>query len=207
MANNEKQIGVRVNAELWRSFRQDVQDRHGGIRGHLKHEVESALREYMDASHGGDVNDRLTRIESELQTIRGTLVEDEEKKERTDVSATVENRLDKIRETIEREADGSPKVHEQVVELAIKQHAGKSDPTLRQYKRLLTEEEDLFEHPKKDNLYYRDPTEFVLATNAMRKGNKISQSTYNDILDEHGEGWWIEQLPANDADDSQRGFQ
>jgi len=206
MSNTEKQIGVRVSEELWNRFRQDVQDRHGAIRGHLKHEVESALREYMDASHGGDVNDRLTRIESELETIRGSVVENDETKKDSGLSSTVENRMAKIRETIEKEADGQPKVHEKVVELAIKEHAGKSAPTLRQYKQLLQEERDLYAHPMKDSLYFRDPTEYVLAVNAMAKGGKIRGKRYDEILAEYGKEWWLAQQP-NDNTDEPTGFQ
>ena len=206
MTNTEKQIGVKVNAELWEQFRSDVQDRHGAIRGHLKHEVENALREYMDASHGGDVNDRLTRIESQLDTLTDAVPESDETKKDSGVSQTVENRLTKIRETIEREADGQPKVHEKVVELAIKEHAGKSAPTLRQYKDLLQDERDLFDHPAKDSLYFRDPTEYVLAMNAMRKGGKLDGETYHDIVAEYGEEWWLAQQPEDDTDDT-KGFQ
>jgi len=206
MTNTEKQIGVKVNAELWSQFRADVEDRHGAIRGHLKHEVENALREYMDASHGGDVNDRLTRIESQLDDLTDAVSESGETKKDSDVSATVENRLNKIRETIEREADGQPKVHEKVVELAIKEHAGKSAPTLRQYKQLLQEERDLFDHPAKDSIYFRDATEYVLAMNAMRKGGKLDGETYHDAVNEYGKEWWLAQQPEDTTDDT-KGFQ
>jgi len=132
MSQNEKQIGVKVNAELWQQFRSDVQDRHGAIRGHLKHEVESALREYMDASHGGDVNDRLMRIESQLDELAGAVSEQDEKKKRESVGSRIESRMEKIASMIESEASMTDKVHEQVVEMAIREHAGKSAPTLRQ---------------------------------------------------------------------------
>jgi len=41
----------------------------------------------------------------------------------------------------------------------------------RRIDRLQDEQDrDLFPHPNRDRMYYRDPVEFVQATNAMRKG-------------------------------------
>jgi len=60
-----QQPGVEVDGELWEEFREEVRARRGGIRGHLKTELEAALREYIE---GGDptpdqINARLQRIE------------------------------------------------------------------------------------------------------------------------------------------------
>ena len=63
---DETQPGVRVDAELWEEFREEVARRRGGTRGHLKSELETALRGYID---GGDttpeqIDTRLQRIEA-----------------------------------------------------------------------------------------------------------------------------------------------
>lgn len=60
------QPGTEVDAELWQRFREEVELRRGGIRGHLRTEMENALRAYID---GGDatpaqVDKRLARIEA-----------------------------------------------------------------------------------------------------------------------------------------------
>jgi len=206
MSNNEKQIGVKVNEQTWQEFRQDVRERHGGIRGHLKHEVEAALQEYIDASHGGDVNDRLTRIEDQLDELTGAVSEHEEKEKDQSVGSRVEQRMGEVIDTIEKEVEGSPKVHEEVVEMAIREHAGKSDPTIRQYKRLLTDEAELFTHPVNDSLYFRDATDYTAAMNSLAKGGKFTSDEYREAVDRHGEEWWRQQLPDESGDDP-AGFQ
>jgi len=62
----KKQPGVEIDADVWERFRQEVADRRGGVRGHLRTEVENALLDYI---HGGDttpneINQRLQRIEA-----------------------------------------------------------------------------------------------------------------------------------------------
>jgi len=62
------QPGTEVDRDLWERFREDVKRRKGGVRGHIRTELENALRAYI---HGGEatpveVNARLQRIEAEL---------------------------------------------------------------------------------------------------------------------------------------------
>jgi len=208
--DGEKQIGVKVDNALWRRFREDVKARNGGIRGHLKHEVENALREYINASEGGDTHDRLTRIESELESIRGAVEDIDQTKKRSGLSKTVENRLESITETIEDEAGDAPRVHEQVIEMAIKNHAGQSKPTLRQYKQLLQDEGEAFEDPRSNQSYFfRDAPRFCSAVNAMYEDGEISKSVYGNLVDnEYGRDWWGEQVDKFNQDDSDTpGFQ
>jgi len=63
----EQQIGVRVDKQLWKQFRQDVMERRGAVRGHLKTEVNNALRSYIQASKGGDLDDRVRRLENSVE--------------------------------------------------------------------------------------------------------------------------------------------
>ena len=206
MSDEEKQIGVRVRKSLWQEFRNDVIERKGGIRGHLKTEVENALTSYIDASAGGDNNDRLTRIESELKTIRTQLEERDKNKKGSDVSQTTEKRVEKIAKKIDEENDGSPKVHEKVVELAIRENAGGSDPTLRRYKKLLKQDGHLYDHPINDSRFFTESRDFVMAVNALRKGGKLSGERYSEILNEYGEDWWLAQQEQN-QEDQPKGFQ
>jgi len=64
----EKQPGVKIDADVWEAFREEVRERHGVVRGHLKTELENALRQYSgDAgSNGIDIERRLARIEAEV---------------------------------------------------------------------------------------------------------------------------------------------
>jgi hypothetical protein len=60
------QPGTEVDAALWKQFRDEVERRRGGTRGHLRTELENAIRGYI---HGGDatpadIDDRLQRIEA-----------------------------------------------------------------------------------------------------------------------------------------------
>jgi len=203
MSDGETQRPPPVDKALLERFKADVKDRHGRIRGHYGSELEKAIKAYLDASHGGDTTDRLARIESELETIRGAVVESKEKKKKESRGSVTDRRLNKIRETIIDETANSPKAHEQVVEMAIREHAGSSAPTLRQYKQMLRQEKVLFPHPTKDSLYFRDATDYVKAVNAMAKGGKISQQSYDDILEQYGEDWWLNQQ----EDDEPTGFQ
>jgi hypothetical protein len=60
------QPGTEVDAAVWDQFREEVKRRRGGTRGHLRTELENAIRGYI---HGGDttpadVDERLQRIEA-----------------------------------------------------------------------------------------------------------------------------------------------
>lgn len=201
MSGGSTQRPPPVDEALLERFKADVKRRHGRLRGNYSSELENALEAYLDASDGGDVNDRLARLESDVETIRDALVDDSGGKKKKDSAGSVtKRRLRKIRATIAEETGESPKVHEKVVEMAIREHAGSSDPTLRQYKRMLTDNRDLFPHPMKESLYFSDSTEYVLAINAMAKGSKLPADEYDEILDEYGEDWWIEQQEDNDTD-------
>ena len=203
MSGGSTQRPPPVDKALLERFKADVKQRHGRLRGNYSSELENAIEAYLDASNGGDTNDRLARIESELETIRGAVVESDDKKKKDSRGSVTNRRLNKIRETINEETAGSPKAHEEVVEMAIREHAGSSAPTLRQYKRMLQQENALFPHPTKDSLYFRDPTDYVKAVNAMAKGGKVSQDTYDEILERYGEEWWLKQQ----EDEQPAGFQ
>lgn len=66
--SDEVQPGTKIDADVWEQFREEVRERHGVVRGHLKTELENALRQYSgDAvSPDANVDRRLARIEAEL---------------------------------------------------------------------------------------------------------------------------------------------
>lgn len=60
------QPGTEVDAELWRRFREEVEARHGVVRGNLKDALETAIEAYLDGEdmNPTEVNRRLARIEA-----------------------------------------------------------------------------------------------------------------------------------------------
>jgi len=210
MANGEKQIGVKIDEQLWKQFRQDVSDRKGRVHGHLKSEVETALREYINASAGGDTNDRLTRLEHQMDKVVTLLEDSQPKKENSDVGSRVESSLEDIIETINKEADGAPRVHDSVIEMAIETHAGYTDPTIRQYKNLLHKRNETFPDPRSDSSYhYLDSGVYCQAVNEMVQDREIDQKQYTEIVEEeYSRDWWSKQLEkVQHGDDGSVAFQ
>lgn len=65
--SDEVQPGVRIDEALWNRFREDVERRHGSVRGHLRTELEIAIREYVrvsDEATPAQLDARLQRIEA-----------------------------------------------------------------------------------------------------------------------------------------------
>jgi len=207
MTDDTTQPGVRIDASVWDQFREDVEARKGGVRGHLKAELETALREYINASEGGDTHDRLTRIEGDIQNIATTLAEIQSKEKDSDVGSTVQDRADEIEQFIRDETGKSPVVGDQVVEMAIKRIAGHSDPTLSQYKDILQERGSLYPHPKQSNKFVRDKQEFVVMTQQMGENSAIPQQRYREMVDYIGEDEFVSVYDEWDTDPGGRGVQ
>ena len=66
--SDEVQPGTKIDAEVWEQFREEVRERHGVVRGHLKTELENALRQYSGetATTDVDIERRLARIEAQV---------------------------------------------------------------------------------------------------------------------------------------------
>ena len=199
------QIGVEVKTALLEEFRQDVERRYGSTYGHMRTELQRAMRAYLEGSHGGDTVDRLRRIEEKIDRLDHASAENKQKKKDSGVSNVTEKRLGEITEQIEEETGGSNKVHEEVVELAIRENAGGSDPTIRRYKELLEQDEVIFKHPTKRR-FFTEAEDYVMAVNAMRKGGKIDKDVYSEILNDYGEEWWLAQQ-EQEQQDQPKGFQ
>lgn len=71
---SDKTQPTRIDADEYARFKQYVQDVHGTTRGHLKTEIENALREYR-ADDGAP--EQLTRIEQDLATVKALVAEGE----------------------------------------------------------------------------------------------------------------------------------
>jgi len=64
--SDDVQPGTKIDADVWEQFREEVRERHGVVRGHLKTELENALRQYSGDAGAADtdVERRLARIEA-----------------------------------------------------------------------------------------------------------------------------------------------
>lgn len=210
MTDEATQPGVRISEDVWRQFRQDVQDRHGTVRGHLSSEVESALREYINASRGGDTHDRLRRMEDQLDEIAAAVADDStnDSDGGTDsVSKTTERRIDEIMSDVRDRAEelGTPRVREDDIEAAIERNAGTSYKTIQRYKKLLQNQREIFPHPNNDEVYFARPEAFVTF---VEQNPQIDDGKRDDIADYFGWEWWESAAPEGvSVDENKRGFQ
>lgn len=209
MTENDTQRPPPIDKGLLERFKEDVRERRGKLRGNYGTELERAIEAYLDRSNGGDTDYRLECIEGELEDIKGMLSENDGKRKKesgvTNGGSTTDKRIRQINTTITEENGNQPKVHEQVVEMAIREHAGSSDPTIRRYKELLKQDQELFDHPVKDSLYFRSSEDYTKAVNALAKGGQLTGNEYESIVSEFGEDWWSEQLADESHDE--RGIQ
>ena len=199
----EQQIGVRVDKQLWKQFRQDVMERRGAVRGHLKTEVNNALRSYIQATKGGDLDDRVIRLENSVEEIAtgiDTLVDAKKRKKTkdSDVSSTTQNRLKRIQERLDREAGDATKVHESIVHNAIEDIAGASRPTLNRYKEMMESRHIAHKWPKTDSdIWFVDTDKFVQVVSS-----NLPEYEY-EYEQKYGE-WWTDRV---DDAQQERGIQ
>lgn len=200
--SGQRRPGVVVDEQLWERFREDVRKRKGGTRGHLREELENALREYIHATQGGDTHDRLRRIENRQEEIRDLLDdlavdtksgEECKNKKDSDTSSRVEKRLNRIEGQIHEESNGKNTVHESVVENAIEDNAGGSHPTIRKYKDSLKNRRIAFPWPK-GKKWFLDGEMFVNAHESTFPGR------FEELVEEYGEQWVYSQLGESESD-------
>jgi hypothetical protein len=179
------QPGVRIDEELWQQFRDEVDRRRGCVRGHLKTELENALRGYI---HGGDVtpaeiNHRLQRIESAVgaaESDGGTDTFDAETHthaptdapdEKPASNATTEKKVrwlaHRFVDTHEFEADRASDLPKSALRDFVREEYGFRRDTAKRYVRELIDHFDLRESP--------DPDSDLLVTEAR----------YDELLAEH----------------------
>lgn len=205
MAPDRVQPGVKVPERLWQQFRKDVSARRGGVRGHLSAEVENALREYINASEGGDTHDRLTEIEEAVTEIRAAVISGDDERETDTVSKRTEKRISQIISDIREEANrmDSDRVSEESVEAAIERHAGHTYKTLERYKSLLTNQRELFPHPTEPDLFFVDAGEFI---RYCHESPDVRQEHVDEIQETYGKEWLREHVP-DDLGTRDRGYQ
>jgi hypothetical protein len=201
----------RIDESLRDEFKQDVKERFNGTKGHYRTEVERALRAYLEGSKGGDIEDRLRRLENTVEDIHDHTAPasdggDPKTKKDSNVSEVGPRRrkkLDAIESQIDREAGDATKVHESVVNKAIEDNAGSSGPTLRRYKQMLKQRRIAFANPSEHaSTWFVDEDVFV----------QVVESNFShrndDIAKEYGEAWYQSKVDdLLDDEDGPKGFQ
>lgn len=71
--SDRTQIGPSIDEDLWREFRENVEERKGKVRGVLGDELENAIRSYI--RHGTDkpAKEQLSEVNARLQRIEGAV--------------------------------------------------------------------------------------------------------------------------------------
>ena len=191
------QPGTEVDGELWQRFREEVKRRRGGIRGHLRTEMENALRAYID---GGDatpeqVNRRLARIEAAVgveATDGGTDTSEPTKcthtpdqahdlpDERPHPQSASEKKVAWLAECVHQEENGGKgkitMVHEDVIRDVVKDEYSFTADTARRYHDEVVDYFDLVEHPFNDVLYVTEAKREELIENRREQERETAQS-------------------------------
>lgn len=187
-----------VDESIRDRFRQEVIERHGGIRGHYRSELENAMKAYIEAGDGGDVHDKLDRL---IDLVEGVVEGDSSaglERERDSISKRRRKKINKIMDDIAAQGEvyGSSRVQESDIEAAIEEHAGHAYKTKRTYKRLLVNQHHLFKIPEAvatssdEDMYYVEPGAFIAYVE-----QNFNERDRDYVADYYGYDWWQENAP------------
>lgn len=183
LVSNRVQIGVEVDAEVWQRFRQDVQDRHGKVRGVLGDEVETALRERLGEEMMPEIKqlrDQLSRIERSVgaaatdggtDTSGGSSYTHAPSRldvtEKPPAPAATEKKVAYLAQEINDDHGGGfDEVHRSVLRDAVNDEYGFRRDTAKRYVERLIDHFDLYDHPMVDGLL-------------------VTQQRYQELYEEH----------------------
>ena len=167
---------VRVDPDVWATFREQIDEWDGENPGHVGYHVEQALKEYVDT-------DRYARIEDKVDRVLAHVSDggDSHTHKQTRASNTVE----KAREIYRRIADNHGLVvKDNDVVRAIEDIAGADDRTVNKYKDILKRRTLLFEHPAGSPVWTTDREKWVEWTE-NKLANDPTVGVY-DVIDEYG---------------------
>jgi len=153
---------TRISKDEYKRFKQFVQDTHGQTRGHLKTEIENALREYRQPDNTAEP---LQRIENDIATIKaqiaqvesdgGTVAVSDGSHARTPNEKPEPNapRSKKVEWVVNQKYDrerGSATVSD-IVD-SVKMEYGFQDRTAEKYIQSVIDELDAKRHPNNDKI-------------------------------------------------------
>jgi len=172
------QPGTEVDAALWEQFREDVKRRRGGTRGHIRTELENALRGYI---HGGDatpadIDARLQRIEAAVgaaPTDGGASSDAEHTHTPQTKPGEKSSRAKKVAYLIDQKYDrDGGSVKPETIEKDVKDVYGFGDRTAPKYVQPVIDALDAKRHPNNDNLLVWGEMEDRLKANLNEDADK-----------------------------------
>ena len=144
---------IRVDPDVWSSFREQIDDWDGENPGHVGYHVEKALSEYIDNDRYARVEDKLDRVLAHVSDGGGSHTHTT-----TGGSGTVE----RAREIYKRVADNHGLVvKDDDLVRAVEDIAGADDRTVSKYKGILKRRGLIFEHPADSPVWTTDRDKWV----------------------------------------------
>lgn len=174
------QPGCRIDAALWEQFRQDIKSRRGAVRGHLRTELETALRQYLDGGDPnslGTVDERLSRIEAAVGVASadgGTYTSDAARythapDTKPEPNTATEKKVAYLAECVidaevpeSRELESVPE--SRLIDVVKSEYSFKSE-TAQRYVERLTDHFGLVEHPTADGILVTEEKQRELLEN------------------------------------------
>lgn len=152
------QPGVKIDPSLWEEFKNEVKRRKGGVRGHTRNELETAIRLYLGDENdvsAVQINRRLARMESELgieATDGGTHTPTETEHTHTPETKPAPNSArSKKLAWLESELGENPdSIPRDVIRDKVKDEYGFRGDTTRSYVEELIDRWGLVEDPRKE---------------------------------------------------------
>jgi len=166
--SEEVQPGVRIDAGIWKRFREDIKTRHGHVRGHLRSELETAIQQYLDDNS----DPTLARIETKVDYLAGELDVDvsdapprshggdehtHAEPDAPDSRPAPQSSTDKKTRWLascvkDQVADGFGEIPKSILRDTVKEEYGFRSDTAERYVDELTTHFDLVDHPHADPL-------------------------------------------------------
>jgi len=167
---DEVQPGVKIDRGVWERFREDIMDRKGRIRGHLRTELEAAIQQYLD----DNTDSELARIEAKVDHLAAELEADVSHittpsrsedththagpvpDEKPAANAATEKKVRWLAEQVIAEVAPNtrefPEIPRDTLREVVKEEYGFRRDTAKRYVSELVEHFDLRDHPVADGL-------------------------------------------------------
>jgi len=209
-SNQAVQIGPRIDRQVWADFERFVEEKHGKTSGVTAEEAENALKRHMGESELQQVDERLRRIESELDI--PTPQSDSGSGERETVSnGSVSNGSDgsdfrapqqqqelnpRTQTRVNRILDELPgSFTSDQLDAAIENVAGTSYKTKKKYRELLLDRTLVVPASWNDeDLFYQDRSKFAVAAVAELSPQQV-HTLHDNIAPYWGDDWLDTALP------------
>lgn len=199
--SDEVQPGVKIDEGLWREFRENVKERKGGVRGHLRTEVENAIREYIRTDTTPTeqrIENRLSRIEQAVgaaTTDGGTHTVDEPDHthaptddtldEKPPANAPTDKKVQWLAQCVFDEAGNSsgdlPQVSGYALRQIVKDEYGFRRDTAKRYVDELIDYFEFVEHPKYDDQYCSPERHDVIVERIREKKREQADEQLDDL--------------------------